>query len=357
LALLTRGVATGEKTVPFAEDGGYLHGLLTALEIPLASQALVFSKTSVQNQRIGPDSPRAIYFSDEAAVGYIPGSPTLEVLAQDPVKGSLFYVVPQSPDGFRPRREGQCLTCHIGTRTRGVAGWQVQSVETDARGRPVSGVSPFREATPWAERCGGWYVSGRAEGFVHRGNLRSTEDFAHHRDEPAFRSTLNELSPLVDLTKYPSPHSDVVAQLVLQHQSQGYNLLTRVGQAARLGQAVEELDELVRCLLLIDLPPLPCPVSGSSDFATIYSTRGSRDELGRSLRELDLATRVFRWHASPLVLTRTFRQLPPDVRRTIGERMMLLLNGREEWPGTAPSLAERTATLEILRATVSDWPR
>lgn len=356
-AALIRDVSAGAQPIPFDDRSGYLRGLLAALEIPLESQALVFSKTSVQNTRIGPATPRAIYFNDEAAIGYIPGAPTLEVMAQDPVKGSICYVVPQVPEAFRPRREEQCLSCHVSSRTRGVAGFVIQSVETDDRGRPVSGVSQFRESTPIAERFGGWYVSGRAEGLIHRGNLRGGEEFARHRDDPTFRGAVPDLSPLVDFSAYPSSHSDLVAQLVLHHQAQGYNLLLRAGQSARLGRSVDVMDELVRCLMLVDSPAFPRPITGSSEFVKCYAANGPRDEQGRSLRDLALQSRVFRWHASPLLLTRTFQRLPDEVRTQVCSRMTRMLDGPDKWPGESPSEVERRATLEILRATVPHWPR
>ena len=334
---LMRDVASGAKTIPFDNDTGYLRGLLAALEIPIESQTLVFSKTSVQNQRIGPATPRAVYFGDEASIGYIPGAPTLELLAQDPVKGSLFYVVPQTREEFRPRREEQCTTCHIGTRTRGVPGWLVHSVETDERGRPVSGLALLLESTSFAKRFGGWYVTGSTEGFMHRGNQRGGK--------------AADVAALADLSKYPSSHSDLVAQLVLHHQTHGYNLMLRAGQAARLGRPVDVLDELVRCLLLIDIPALPAPIGGQSEFVKVYVARGLRDGEGRSLRDLDLQTRLFCWHASPLVLTRTFRRLPDDLRNDVCERMTRLLDGRDAWPGTPPPESERRTTLAILHAT------
>jgi hypothetical protein len=165
-----------------------------------------------------------------------------------------------------------------------------------------------------------------------------------------------DLSTLVDLSRDPSPHSDLVAQLVLHHQSHGYNLLLRAGQTARLGKPVDVMDELVHCLLLVDMPALPGPISGSTEFAKVYAGRGPRDADGRSLRDLDLKTRLYRWHASPLVLTRTFRGLPDDLRRDVCERMTRLLDGRDEWPGTTlPPDADRRATLKILRATTDGF--
>ena len=47
-----------------------VRSLLAALGVPEASQMLVFSKTSFQKDRISPEHPRAIYFSDKVYVGW-----------------------------------------------------------------------------------------------------------------------------------------------------------------------------------------------------------------------------------------------------------------------------------------------
>src|SRR5690348_11214395 len=52
--------------VPLEPRGGlgYLPSLLDRLSIPIDSQALVFSKTSFQAEKISPRNPRAVYFND-----------------------------------------------------------------------------------------------------------------------------------------------------------------------------------------------------------------------------------------------------------------------------------------------------
>src|SRR5215468_591683 len=67
-----------------------VRALLRKLKIPVESQLLVFSKTSFQRDRISPDSPRAIYFSDTCYVGWVPGG-LLEVASIDASLGPIFY--------------------------------------------------------------------------------------------------------------------------------------------------------------------------------------------------------------------------------------------------------------------------
>src|SRR5207249_10273678 len=66
---------------------GYLLSVLDALGVPIESQLLVFSKTGVQRAYTSPENPRALFFDDSVAVGYIPGAPFLELAAHDPQQG------------------------------------------------------------------------------------------------------------------------------------------------------------------------------------------------------------------------------------------------------------------------------
>src|SRR5947207_8768 len=93
---------------------GYLPAVLRELKVPVSSQMLVFSKTSLQRQRISPRTPRALYFSDDVYVGFCQQGEVLEVSAVDPHLGAVFYTLPQDPtDPPRFTRQGDnCLICH-----------------------------------------------------------------------------------------------------------------------------------------------------------------------------------------------------------------------------------------------------
>ena len=66
-------VAAGTARLEYDRTFGYLSSVLKALDVPVSSQTLVFSKTSFQAARIYPHSPRAIYFNDSVAVGHVRG--------------------------------------------------------------------------------------------------------------------------------------------------------------------------------------------------------------------------------------------------------------------------------------------
>jgi hypothetical protein len=153
-----------------------LEALLHEFKIPKQSQVVVFSKTSLQRQRIRPDHPRALYFTDDAYVGWVPGG-LMEVTTIDPVLGPIFYAL--DPATIRTNaaqsfvRDNDCLRCHGGAFARGIPGVFVRSLFTDADGEPLlrhgSEVVDFR--TPFTNRWGGWYVTGQHGTALHRGNV------------------------------------------------------------------------------------------------------------------------------------------------------------------------------------------
>lgn len=85
-------------TLTLAHDSvlGYLPAVLKALDIPSSSQTLVFSRTSLQTDKITPWSPRALYFNDDVYVGYVFDSDFLEIAAVHPTAGARFYTFGQA---------------------------------------------------------------------------------------------------------------------------------------------------------------------------------------------------------------------------------------------------------------------
>src|SRR3954469_17296682 len=61
------------REVQLTHDGpaGYLRSVLDALHVPVDSQMMVFEPDSVQGRRISPANPRALYFNDDVAVGWV----------------------------------------------------------------------------------------------------------------------------------------------------------------------------------------------------------------------------------------------------------------------------------------------
>ncbi len=175
IARLQSAIDSGAVALEFDEQRGYLPSLLRALEIPVSSQGLVFSRTSLQVDRIAPWTPRAVYFNDDAYVGWVQDGPIMEVATVDPALGAVFYTLKQEK-GSRPvfERQGRtCLQCHDSSSTTGgVPGLIMRSVFADRYGYVVpsdQGVTTDR--TPLADRWGGWYVTGTLGSQPHMGNV------------------------------------------------------------------------------------------------------------------------------------------------------------------------------------------
>ena len=328
------------------KHSGHLLDLLQGLEVPVESQTLVFSKTSLNQPLIGPKNPRAIYFNDDVTIGWVPGAVAIEIALQDAQRGAVFYTLPVHPgeDETVPvkfRRDTRCTACHVSTRTLNVPGHIVGSFLTAANGQPREGYSSINHTTDLEKRWGGWYVSGRAPGLVHFGNLIGEEGAQRHKGEPSFRGAVEDLAPLVDLQKYPSSHSDAVALLVLDHQMHFYNLVNRVSFEHRLNRRSDAEEQLVRYALMADEAPLAGPIAGSTRFAEVYQALGPRDAEGRSLRQLDLTTKLFKYSASPLIASRSFQSLPDEVKARLTERLDAELTKRAD-----------AAAREIVRQTI-----
>src|SRR5262249_15275539 len=91
VAELNRQIQGGKVQLKSDGANGYLRSVLDALHIPVESQLLVFSETSLQSDFITQAKPRAIYFNDSAAVGWVQGADTLEVAGLDAQQGMNFY--------------------------------------------------------------------------------------------------------------------------------------------------------------------------------------------------------------------------------------------------------------------------
>ena len=102
----------GHVRLPYDAKFGYLPAVLATLKVPASSQGLVFSKTSLQRQRIAPKTPRAIYFNDDVYIGYCQHGDLLEVSTADPVLGAVFYTLSQD-ESVQPAFKRQTDNCLI----------------------------------------------------------------------------------------------------------------------------------------------------------------------------------------------------------------------------------------------------
>ena len=365
---LQEKIDRGQIALKFDAKFGYLPAILAALSVPKNSQGLVFSKTSFQRERIDPRHPRAIYFNDDSYVGYVPGSPLLEFSMADPKLGAVFYTLEQT-ETAKPRftRNDQCLECHASAKTMGVPGHLLRSFGTDDIGVVDlnTGVSLVTHRTPLAERWGGWYVTGKHGRQTHRGNLVGKPAYAKQETTPNFLGNLTDLSRLFDTTEYFQSSSDIVALLVLEHQYHLHNFLTRVNyeatislqQYGHLNYLKSKVEGLVRYLLFVEEAPLTAAITGNTDFAKNFTARGPKDRQGRSLREFDLHTRLFKYPCSYLIYSDAFEQLPPAARDKVYARLYQVLSGKDSTPEFQKiPFATKQAILQILLDTKKNLP-
>jgi len=368
VAELQHRIATGETKLKYDEQFGYLPALLEALKVPAASQVLVFSKTSLQRAFITPKNPRSVYFNDDVYIGRIPGAPALEVASVDPKLGGVFYAL-QDEQSRRPRfvRTQDGLSCHGAERSLGVPGFLVRSIGTDTSGEINSQteVSDVDQCTPFAARWAGWYVTGHHGAQTHRGNLVGDEAFERARREPNYLGNVTDLSTFFDVKKYLRPTSDIVSLMVLEHQTKMHNYITRLSYETQHMMSTyghirylnHQEDAFLRYLLFAEEAPLSAPVSGNPEYTQGFTALGPFDAKGRSLREFDLQTRLFKYPCSFLIYSAQFDAIPPAIHDHLLQRLHAILTGEDHDPQFAKLGDEqRRAILEILRDTKPNLP-
>ena len=374
IARLEDKLEAGRAKLDYASNGlGYLPSLLAALDVKVDSQILVFSRTSAQSSHISPAAPRAIYFNDEVAIGYVQGGELIELTGLDPELGVVTYTL-DNAKSVSPRigRQEDCLRCHQGPATLAVPGLMVSSVHPRSDDPTEGHGSAFvtDQRIPLKERWGGWYVTGTTGSQSHLGNNVALADPLHPGDANLSASqNVTSLDAFFDTSRYLTGTSDIVALMTLEHQCRMANLITRVGWDARIAirekkspdaivkELAPEIEEMISYMLFAGEASIQEPVAGVSTFAKTFPDRGPRDSHGRSLRDFDLHTRLFRYPLSYMIYSPAFNGLPGVVRARIYERLYSILTGQDPDPKFSRlSPDERGAIVAILRATKSDLP-
>jgi len=367
VADLNRRLQTGGVRLDFEQRTGYLRSLLAALDVPIESQIVLFSKTSLQAALIHPANPRTIFFNDSLAVAWMAGG-VIEVASFDPKQGAVFYVLPQRPTPSPQLvRDTRCLQCHYSAAALGVPGFLVRSIPTATDGSilPWLGNYTTDHRSPLAERWGGWYVTGSGGGR-HLGNAPIANRSAREQRVEDTNLGVTTLANRFATDLYLTPFSDIAALLVFDHQMRMMNLLARLGWEARIAEHDGRADaaamlgraavEVVDYLLFVEEATLS-PVQPSTGFTDTFSARGPRDRGGRSLRDLDLERRLLRYPCSYMIYSEAFDALPASAKGAVYQRMWQVLSGTDKAPKYAAlSAGDRQAIVEILRETKTDLP-
>jgi hypothetical protein len=380
----------------FAFSGGEketVTAILRELNVPVESQLLVFSKTSVQRVRISPSHPRALYYNDDTYVGWVPGG-LVEVAAMDPQLGPVFYTfdpMERSERGVqRFRRDPSCLSCHAGNFTRDIPGVFARSVFPEPTGSPIfsAGSAVIDYTTPFDQRWGGWYVTGRHGAGRHRGNAFAKENGDSVMLDMEGGANLDVLDQFFDSSTYLLPTSDITSLMIFEHQIAAHQAFTRANHECRrmleyqrgLQESFKQpftdepsfdsvksvfshnAEHVLDVLLYKDESPLPDGGVRGKPFRSAYESGGRHTPDGRSLRELDLKTRIAKYRCSHLIYSDQFKQLPKPLLTRVLDRLGHVLHDAKPEPRYA-YLAdeERKAIASIIRETAPElaiaWPK
>jgi hypothetical protein len=348
------------NSIDLGGDLQFLRSLLNELEVPVSSQMLVFTATSLQKGLISARNPRALYFNDDTYVGYVPRG-RIEVISLDPQLGGIFYIFDRLQPGRRPvvRRSSDCMNCHAPRHMDNIPGLVVESVIPGLTG---GGERAFRReqsghAIPISERFGGWHLTGVGDAMPHNWSnlllIRKSGEAKEVPNPPGERS---------DLTRYPLPTSDLLAQLLHEHQVGFVNRTLQAGYRYREMAAEGAVDDaaltklsapLVDYLLFVDEVALVPSMIGESPFASDFTAAGKRDSKGRSLRDLDGQTRLLRNRCSYMIYSPAFSGLPTPLRQRVLRELAKRLKGGASDPPL--SAVEREAAHAILIDTLPEF--
>lgn len=352
---LKQKLVQGSANLEWDDRRGWLPSLLDQLEISDSSQLLVFTKTSLQLNKISPGNPRAVYFNDDTYVGFVPGGDIIELSAVDPKLGAVFYSIEQNADrSMISRDRSQCMTCHGTNKTQDVPGYLVRSVYPSGSGHPryEMGTVTTDHRTDFRKRFGGWYVLGKHGDMRHRGNVIAS------KTQPAIDfekgANLTELPARIKSKNYMNGSSDLVALMVLEHQTQMHNWITKASYETRLAlnyqlemnkifdrdrnfqiesttrRIESSAEDLLEYMLFCDEYQLDSPIAHATPFANQFERLGPRDDAQRSLREFDLTNRMFRYPCSYLIYSESFDNLPEPVLSYLARRLGAILSGKDQ---------------------------
>jgi len=349
-------------------EKAFLLSVLKALEVPVSSQMLVFSTTSLQLRLITPENPRALYFNEDTYIGYIPGG-KLEVVSIDPALGGIFYItdVPRGNEPFRAERSNRCANCHVAEDSGYVPGLVVKSVLPGVRG---GSLETFRKAqtghaVPLKDRFGGWYVTGVERLGPHLGNV-----FGQYAAGGELQKMPLEPGTRFDFARYLAATTDVLPQLLHEHQvgfvnravAATYRTRELVAQGKATDAVLTELDGIARAftryLLFADEVPLPRgAVVGDPAYKTDFLRTRRADTRGAALKDFDLQTHLFRYRCSYMIYSAAFTGMPPEIKQRVYHRIWQALDLARPDPEYAylPPV-EKQNIRAILRATLKDLP-
>lgn len=330
--LIKDDLLQGKFNLDESSEKAYLISLLKALKIPVSTQMLAYSTTSLQLSLISPRTPRALYFNEDLYLGYVQGG-RIEIVSIDPELGGIFYIFDIPRNGVRPvaERSERCMKCHADEDTHEVPGLAIKSVIPGPTGGTLE--SYRRTLTgheiPIADRFGGWHVTGADDLKPHWGNLigRFTPEGIVTTPLPPGRQ--------FDWSVFPVATSDILAHLLHEHQVGFVNRAVqahyRIRTALEIGKGRllpedkamvdRQVKELTHYLLFAGEAALPVPIAGDSLLKEEFLSTRRVTKAGNSLKDLDLESHLFRNRCSYMIYSTVFHSLPEGFKKLIYLRL------------------------------------
>ena len=359
----------GEVKLDTTNDKAFLTSLLEALNIPVSSQIMVFSASSLQSEIINPRNPRALYFNEDTYLGWVPGG-LVEIIAADPEMGPMFYVFDRlRPGGPVPNvtRSTKCMNCHADNATRRLPGLIAESLLVSRAG---SSLETFRRDVqghqiPLEDRFGGWHLTGQHNLSHNHANVMGIPNAGKNQIVPV------EPGQYSDLSLHLLPTSDILPNLMNEHQMGFENRLVyaiytvrqlksegkgMLGAAAK-AEIEERAQELARYIVFADEAKFPAKgMVGDPAYVRDFLRDRKVSKAGLSLKDLDLKTHMFKNRCSYMLYTDTWKAAPKELKERVYYHMALYLREAPDAQHAHLAPGERVAIRGILKDTMTDLP-
>jgi len=364
----------GEIKLNFDSEIKYLESLLSELSISPSSQLLVYSTTSLQLSRISPYNPRAIYFTDDIYIGYVPGG-QIEVIGIDPQLGAIPYIfnLPKSDDLKHPTiyRSKRCMKCHASHEIGGAPGLLVSSVVAGPGGGTIDRFrkQDFGHGVSFNQRFGGWHITGEHpfnKSWANQTGMMINNEVHKVANPPGKYFSWN---------KYLTNESHIVPHLIFEHQIGFINRCISTTYRFRELQLrseqphfrqhenkfiESETNSLLSYILFQNEAQLPPnQITKETKFIVDFE-KTEKSNLGSTqLRKLNLKNRLFENRCSYMIFSSSFRGLPGVIKKSLFHKLKVVLSAKQsELPSEYSYLKEdeRVKILSILSQSFQGFP-
>lgn len=370
-----RKLENGEVKLNFNSEKQYLSSLLQELSISPHSQLLVFSTTSLQLSRISPSNPRAIYFTDDLYIGYVPGG-QIEIIGIDPALGAVTYIFnfPKPESTMHPTiyRSKRCMNCHASQDIGGAPGLLVSSV---IPGQGGGSIDSFRKTisghgVPFSKRFGGWHITD------HHPFIETWANQTGEMREGNIFKIPNPPGKHFSWDKYLTRKSDIIPNLLLEHQIGFTNRCITItyqfrdlissnhntGNKKNIEDFIQkEAHSLLAYILFKNEVPLPkSQINLKTHYVSDFERTSSSNRKQANLRKLDLDSRLLKLRCSYMIYSNSFKGLPLEFKDYLIKKLHYILScERTKIPAEYSYLdqEEREEIKQILSVSLEGFPQ